>query len=142
MALCVTCVSGYQPAADGTCQTVCGDFVVMGSEVCDDGNSVDKDGCSSSCSVETDFTCEPDPTNATGSACFYVGQVQVEEVYIKKVDGQNQIEVLLNLSPSDLSFWDSVDFLSMIQVNSPVPITGYTITHNSDGTVAITIDYA
>lgn len=92
--------------------------------------------------METDFTCEPSPTNATGSACYYVGQVQVQKVYVKKVDGQNQVQVLLDLSPSNLTFWNSVDFLSMIQVNSPVPITGYTVTHNPDGTVAITVDYA
>ena len=77
MAVCVSCVQGYQPASDGSCQTVCGDFVVKGNEVCDDGNLIDRDGCSSSCNVDSDFSCEPDPINATGSACFFTGQVSV-----------------------------------------------------------------
>jgi cysteine-rich repeat protein len=90
MAFCTACTSGYQPV-NGVCKFVCGDFVIAGSEVCDDGNSVDKDGCSSTCTVEPDFTCEPDPVQTTGSACFYIGDVTVKEVYINKVDGQNKI---------------------------------------------------
>lgn len=115
---------------------------MAGSEVCDDGNSKDKDGCSSACTVEKDFTCEPDSVQTAGSACYYVGDVTVKEVYINKVDGQNKVEILLDLSPSDLSIWDNVNFMDMIQVQSPVPISGYTVTRNPDGTVNITIEYA
>ena len=115
---------------------------MAGSEVCDDGNSKDKDGCSSACTVEKDFTCEPDSVQTAGSACYYVGDVTVKEVYINKVDGQNKVEILLDLSPSDLSIWDNVNFMDMIQVQSPVPISGYTVTRNPDGTVGITIEYA
>lgn len=141
MAFCTACTSGYQPV-NGVCKFVCGDFVIAGSEACDDGNSVDKDGCSSNCTVEPDFTCEPDPVQTAGSACFYIGDVTVKEVYINKVDGQNKIEILLDLSPSDLTLWDKVDFLDMIQIQSPVPISGYTVTKNNDGTVSIVVDYA
>ena len=142
MAICTTCTFGFQPAADGTCQTVCGDFIVKGNEACDDGNSIDKDGCSSTCTVDTDFTCEPAPMNATGSACYYVGLVTVQKVFVTKVNDQNKIDILLDLFPSGLAIWDSVNFLSMIQVQSPVPITNYTVTRNADGTVSITLDYA
>ena len=40
-----------------SCHTVCGDGLVAGNETCDDGNSVDSDGCSSVCSPEISFTC-------------------------------------------------------------------------------------
>jgi hypothetical protein len=33
-------------------------------------------------------------------------------------------------------------FMSMIQLSSPVPITGYNIVNNNDGTVSVTVDYA
>ncbi|CAI2382438.1 unnamed protein product [Moneuplotes crassus] len=35
----------------------CGDGVVLGNEECDDGNSDNEDGCSSSCRVEIGYTC-------------------------------------------------------------------------------------
>ena len=33
-------------------------------------------------------------------------------------------------------------FMSMIQMTSPVPITGYNVVNNNDGTVSVTVDYA
>jgi len=36
---------------------VCGDSMVTGDEVCDDGNVVNGDGCSSTCTLETGYTC-------------------------------------------------------------------------------------
>ena len=36
---------------------VCGDSMVTGAEVCDDGNTVDGDGCSSTCTLEPGYTC-------------------------------------------------------------------------------------
>ena len=61
---------------------------------------------------------------------------------MNKVDGQNKVQILLDLFPSDLAIWDSVDFMSMVQVQTPVPITGYTVTRNADGTVSLTVEYA
>jgi fibro-slime domain-containing protein len=43
----------------GTCQSVCGDGVILPStdEACDDGNTVGGDGCSAQCEIEEGFTC-------------------------------------------------------------------------------------
>jgi len=43
----------------GTCQSVCGDGVILPgtNEACDDGNTTDGDGCSAGCEVENGFTC-------------------------------------------------------------------------------------
>jgi cysteine-rich repeat protein len=35
-----------------TCNTICGDNIIAGSEQCDDGNLVSGDGCSSTCQTE------------------------------------------------------------------------------------------
>ena len=43
----------------GACTTYCGDGMIVGSETCDDGNTLDGDGCSSACAVEAGFTCDP-----------------------------------------------------------------------------------
>ncbi len=49
----------------------CGDGVVAGNELCDDGNTTSGDGCSSSCAVEAGYTC---PTaNAPCTRLAYCG---------------------------------------------------------------------
>ena len=46
------------PNQPATChKTVCGDGVKEGAEACDDHNLVDGDGCSSTCMIETGFSC-------------------------------------------------------------------------------------
>ncbi|MGB5705131.1 MAG: fibro-slime domain-containing protein, partial [Polyangiales bacterium] len=47
----------------GVCQAVCGDGVIIygTSEMCDDGNTSDGDGCSSTCQVEDGFECVLEP---------------------------------------------------------------------------------
>ena len=42
----------------GSVVTVCGDDIVAGSEICDDGNTADGDGCSSTCAIESGYICE------------------------------------------------------------------------------------
>lgn len=39
--------------------SVCGDGIREGAEICDDGNKIDGDGCSSECKVESGWTCTP-----------------------------------------------------------------------------------
>lgn len=53
---CTKCQDGYQPV-DGICKTKCGDGIVAGNEVCDDGNANNNDGCSLTCTFESGFTC-------------------------------------------------------------------------------------
>jgi fibro-slime domain-containing protein len=49
----------------------CGDGVVAGNELCDDGNTTSGDGCSSTCAVESGYTC---PTaNAPCTRLAYCG---------------------------------------------------------------------
>ena len=45
--------SGYQ----ATCKAVCGDGYAAPGEGCDDGNTMDFDGCSAQCQVEQGFNC-------------------------------------------------------------------------------------
>ena len=55
-----------EPDCDGgVCQAVCGDAVILPgtSEACDDGNTNDGDGCSSTCQVEDGFECELSPVD-------------------------------------------------------------------------------
>ena len=47
---CLICDSGYS-ISGSNCVLVCGDDALHSSESCDDGNTVDGDGCSSTCKV-------------------------------------------------------------------------------------------
>ena len=50
-----------------SCPVVCGNGIVDGSDVCDDGGTISGDGCSSSCTTESGFSCNlvVDPTVCT-----------------------------------------------------------------------------
>ena len=67
-------------SCSGLCPAVCGDgmrvdvpdHVAGDSEGCDDGNTIDGDGCSSTCTVEDNFQCIEMPWQATWDAEFGV----------------------------------------------------------------------
>lgn len=63
--VCSTCVTGYVVDSSNTCVTKCGDGIIIGAEQCDDNNTADGDGCSSTCTIEPAFFCQSTP-----SACY------------------------------------------------------------------------
>jgi len=54
-----------QTKPDGTTQHSCGDGTVNQDEICDDGNQLDGDGCSSRCEVEKGWKCSGQPSVCT-----------------------------------------------------------------------------
>src|SRR6266849_5313786 len=50
----VACLGGWSLLVAASC---CGNGVVESGEACDDGNTASGDGCSSSCQIETGWTC-------------------------------------------------------------------------------------
>jgi hypothetical protein len=71
-----------------------------------------------------------------------VGTIDIITVSISKVPDENAIDILLELSPSELTLWDTVDFADIIYASSPVPISNYKVTRNLNGTVTVTVQYA
>ena len=59
------CVGYFMNTSVVRCDEVCGDGLLFYLE-CDDGNLIDYDGCSSSCTVEPGFDCSGEP-----SQCYY-----------------------------------------------------------------------
>jgi cysteine-rich repeat protein len=54
------CGTGFYETYSGgvySCSTICGDGYRVGAEVCDDGNLVNGDGCSSTWGIETNWEC-------------------------------------------------------------------------------------
>lgn len=73
---CVTCnntAGYYNNVTTGKCSTLCGDGIfVSATEGCDDGNLLNYDGCSSTCAVETSFSCSGSP-----SLCYFASTVSL-----------------------------------------------------------------
>ncbi len=53
------------PNDPAKCVAVCGDGIKFASEECDDGNTLDGDGCSADCRVEKGFACD-----SSGNTCY------------------------------------------------------------------------
>jgi hypothetical protein len=65
---------------------------------------------------------------------------------ITKVPDQNQLQIQLSLSPSDLELWNDVNFTDIVQIeplfpNSTKQPFTYNVVKNPNGTVTITVDY-
>ena len=57
MVICEGCSYGLSVSSSNLCVAICGDGVAFANEECDDGNILDRDGCSSSCFIEDYFSC-------------------------------------------------------------------------------------
>jgi cysteine-rich repeat protein len=62
----IPCASG-QSCNTGVCAVRCGDGIVGSGETCDDGNTVNGDGCSAVCALETTRSCRERLMMAPGS---------------------------------------------------------------------------
>jgi cysteine-rich repeat protein len=80
-----------------TCVAICGDNYVLPVEGCDDGNTVDGDGCSSTCTVETDWACTG--TYAQGSTCKIVNVTQLTYTGTIRDTTSNKATLYYKLSP-------------------------------------------
>ncbi len=79
---------------------VCGDLVIDPNEECDDGNLLNRDGCSSQCKVEQFYQCYS-YTNALGSNytnyCAYTHQVDLTLISVEKLSYANSLRILLSI---------------------------------------------
>ena len=105
------CLTGYADTYSSICTEVCGDGVAR-TDACDDGNSVSGDGCSSSCTIEKDFTCEKNL--ALLSSCYFIGNLTISELKTFKSNYENKIIVYFEVLP-----W--ID--ALCQLANPVSLT-------------------
>ena len=55
---CIACsMTGFYITPEGTCEEECGDGIKV-NHACDDGNTLDDDGCDSTCNIELKYICE------------------------------------------------------------------------------------
>ena len=72
----------YLATSNNTCDDICGDGIKIYTE-CDDGNTINGDGCSSACKVETDYTCVGG-SMTTKDVCSYSGPFYLTVIKTQK----------------------------------------------------------
>ena len=94
----MACCDGYYYNSTAVkCDEICGDGLLFELD-CDDGNSIDGDGCSSSCSVEIGFNCSGGSTTSA-SVCNYAGSVDLYVLTAYKIPVSNSVNFTLSISP-------------------------------------------
>lgn len=90
------CMTGYTQNVVMGCITNCGDGYKTSSEACDDNNTASGDGCSSTCTVETNWFCD---TSVQPSVCYVTTNVTGQIKYVRRVLDSNTAEFGIKLSP-------------------------------------------
>ena len=94
----MACCDGYYYNSTAVkCDEICGDGLLFELD-CDDGNSIDGDGCSSSCSVEIGFNCSGGSTTSA-SVCNYAGSVDLYVLTAYKIPVSNSVNFTFSISP-------------------------------------------
>ena len=92
------CLGGTSTTVDKctVIPNICGDGIKKSSEICDDGNTVNGDGCSHNCQIEIGFTCSGG-SQYTKDTCYEicgdarrVGIEQCDDDNIYGGDGCNE----------------------------------------------------
>ena len=73
---------GWGGGSSDSCNTSCGDGETAGAEACDDGNTDDGDGCSSTCSIEAGFTCSGESACSLYVCSWITGNEVCGDCYI------------------------------------------------------------
>jgi len=68
----------------GDCQEICGDGIRLGGRQCDDGNTLNGDGCSSECEIENGWKCSGG-TPYTPDKCEKLSNINLEAIPIADV---------------------------------------------------------
>jgi cysteine-rich repeat protein len=108
---------------------------VTSGEYCDDSNTVNSDGCSSLCQVETNFNCVGQPSICTISINYYITfkSLSVSPSIC------NRISIQFTMDPV-YSSYNNADFALMLSFFSSSNLLYYSWAY-SDGVVTYTFDY-
>lgn len=111
--ICESCYTTFSVEDGGNaCSAFCGNAALdTVLEQCDDGNVVSGDGCSSTCTVESGFSCYNQVVNTTNtySQCFWTDPITFSNVWIRKYEGNNSLKFEFQLN-QEINEWSNVNF--------------------------------
>jgi cysteine-rich repeat protein len=106
---CLLCSSSLYELQNGQCVAVCGDGIIFGTDVCDDGNKISFDGCSSDCqTLESGFVCNNISSEIPGffmSECYFNSSITLNVVSIEKPLTQNKANLFLSNPFPKIAAW-------------------------------------
>lgn len=105
---------------------------------CDDGNLIDGDGCSSTCTVEPSFICKYG-TPYAASKCFYNSSVCLSLTSINKIPNKNSLRIIFTFNPYTKAV-DRLNYSSSLTFNSSASCNLTSIS-TSDANLILTVDY-
>lgn len=136
--MCSSCNPGFSLITSQLCSPVCGDGYVYESEVCDDGNNVNCDGCSSSCQVEQNFNC----TTINNTSVCSLLSLPITLKSIKKDDFTNRVFVAYSISQNNYSSLKKLDWSAITTQQSNLQLTLSSISFDSSTKdILITLQY-
>jgi cysteine-rich repeat protein len=104
------CVDGLI-LVNGSCIPECGDGMVYLDEACDDGNTMNGDGCSSTCTIEKYYNCKNGSTTHK-SDCYYANRnIKLSLINTYKSTKDNIGYFIFAFSPSP-TILNKIDFTS------------------------------
>lgn len=104
---------------------------------CDDGNTINEDGCSDQCKIENNFICT---TSLTGlSSCVLNANISIVYDYTLRQMGENKLSMYFTVSPAYTAL-DKVDWHKAITFNFSETINPSF--QYKDGILIITTDYS
>ena len=77
--------------------TICGDGYKASNENCDDGNTVNGDGCSNICQIETNFSCTNNSSNT--SVCSLIA-ITIDYQSVIKDEFSNSVTLIFKVTPN------------------------------------------
>lgn len=124
----VSCVCyGYQWDSSSVCSPFCSDSItIYPAEGCDDGNTIDGDGCSSTCQEEINYTCLVDST--LKSRCSYNQPFNMTLLSTIKSPHSNFLTFNIALQPNFTNL-SSLNFSELFNTN--LPLGSPTFTYNN-----------
>jgi cysteine-rich repeat protein len=121
----------------GACKEICGDGKVYVLE-CDDGNLLNGDGCSSSCTIEPNFICVNGSTTRR-SVCSYTAPLELKLTETSKKPNSNTVVFKLAVQPPLTSLSGLPSFKNIISTN--LKNSGVDVTYEN-GSLTITVNYS
>ena len=101
-----------QEAISAVCSEICGDGLVLGQLQCDDGNTNDGDGCSSSCELEHGWECSSPP--GLPSSCKDEKPPEALLAYVKVT--KSAYELIYSFSET-VYFGEDINSLASVDVS-------------------------
>ena len=103
---CLQCFDSELTLSNGKCMSPCGDGILLDQEVCDDGNTLSYDGCSSDCmTVEQGWQCQTLHSPSRKSYCHFTGMIPLSVLSITKAATENKVIIILQNSMPYLRDW-------------------------------------